>query len=91
MSPPSSAPRFSAFELRPQAVYRVVAPFGDYDGKVHGIGECWKFLRKDFLPYEDGLSLFVEHEGREVQIRLQCSAEAQGHIVQTFSEFVEAA
>ena len=80
--------RFSAFELRPGAWYRVVAPFADYDRVSHEIGERWKFLRRAFLPYDDGLSLFVEQDGREVHIRLQCREEEQGQLVHAFSDFV---
>ena len=80
--------KFSAFELRPQAWYRVVTRFADYDRVLHEVGERWKFLRKAFLPYEDGLSLFVEQEGRELHIRMQCREEEQGGIVHAFSDFV---
>src|SRR5581483_7784594 len=79
MSPQSPKAKFSAFELRPQTMYRVVVAFADYDKGVHEVGEHWKFLRKSFLPYEDGLSLFVERgSGQETQIRLQCRPERAG-------------
>ena len=80
--------KVSAFELRPQATYRVIAAFADYDKRMHEVGERWKFLRQSFLPYEDGLSLFVERGGQEIQIRLQCRDEEQNAIVQAFSDFV---
>jgi hypothetical protein len=79
---------FSAYELQPQTTYRVLVAFADYDKKTHQVGERWKFLRKSFLPYEDGLSLIVEWEGRETQIRLQCRDEEQNPIVSAFSDFV---
>ena len=87
---PSPAPntKFTAYALRQQATYRVIAAFGDYDKRLHPVGERWEFLRQSFLPYEDGLSLFVEREGQEVQIRLQCRDEEQNPIVQAFSDFV---
>jgi hypothetical protein len=80
--------KFTAYELRPQATYRVIAAFVDYDNEMHPVGERWRFLRDSFLPYEDGLSLFVEQDGGENQIRLQCRNEAQNDIVQAFSDYV---
>jgi hypothetical protein len=88
MPSPSRKSKFSAYELEPQSTYRVVVAFADYDNRTHPVGERWKFLRKSFLPYEDGLSLFVEQEGRVTHIRLQCRDEAQNSIVQAFSDFV---
>ena len=85
---PSADGKFTAFDLWPQARYRVVAAFVDFDNVTHPVGERWTFLRKAFLPYEDGLSLFVEEDGREVHIRMQCRDEAQGHVVRAFSEYV---
>lgn len=81
--------KFTAAELVPGKGYRVIAAFKDYDGKVHPVGECWRFVRKSFLPYEDGLSLFVEMNGQEIQVRLQWLSESQGSIIEGFSEFVE--
>jgi hypothetical protein len=86
--PPNPDGKFTAFELWPQARYRVVTAFVDYDSIEHEVGERWTFLRKAFLPYEDGLSLFVEQNGQEVHIRLQSRNDAQGHIVGAFSDFV---
>lgn len=89
-APTPHAPRlkFSAFELRPRMWYRVVISFVDHDRVSHEVGERWRFLRQAFLPYEDGLSLFVEQDGREVHIRLQCREDEQGGIVNAFSDFV---
>jgi hypothetical protein len=85
---PSPDGKFTAFDLWPQAKYRVVTAFVDFDDVTHPVGERWTFLRKAFLPYEAGLSLFVEENGREVHIRMQSRDDAQGHIVRTFSEYV---
>ena len=86
----SSNPRkFDASRLTPNQYYRVVRPFTDYDGKVHPIGEEWHFIEKNFVPYDDGLSLFVEQNGQRVQIRMQWVDEAQGPIIDNFSEYVE--
>ena len=62
--------------------------FVDYDNVTHEVGERWTFLGEGFLPYESGLSLFVEHNGAEVHIRMQCRDDAQGPIVQAFSDYV---
>jgi hypothetical protein len=86
--PPSPDGKFTAFDLWPQAKYRIVAAFVDYDNVTHEVGERWTFLRKAFLPYESGLSLFVEENGREIHIRMQCRDDAQGHIVNSFSDYV---
>src|SRR4051794_12396453 len=58
---PTSPPRlkFSAFDLQPRRTYRVAVAFSDYDKTRHEVGERWTFLGKAFLPYEDGLSLFL--------------------------------
>ncbi|MES2957696.1 MAG: DUF3601 domain-containing protein [Pseudomonadota bacterium] len=86
--PPNSDGTFTAFDLWPQATYRVVTAFVDYDDVSHGVGDRWRFLRKAFLPYEDGLSLFVDVDGQEVHIRMQCRDDAQGPIVNAFSNYV---
>jgi len=81
--------KFTAADLSPGKKYRVVAAFVDYDGIPHHIGESWRFLAKNFLPYEDGLTLHVERDGRRVPFRLQWLAETQGHIIDHFSDLVE--
>jgi hypothetical protein len=86
---PVSQRKFTAADLIPGQTYRVVAGFKDYDGIIHSAGETWKFLEKNFLPYEDGLSLFLEKEGQRVQLRLQWREESQGRIIDQFSGFVE--
>jgi hypothetical protein len=80
---------FSAVEMTPGKTYRVIAEFQDYDGRTHSIGETWTYTRHDFLPYEDGLTLYTLREGTTSVIRLQWRDETQGHLVDNFSEFVE--
>ena len=86
----SSAKRkFTAAQLNPGKTYIVVKGFQDYDGMIHPIGEQWRFVEKNFLPYEDGLSLFVERNGQKTQIRLQWRDEAQARIIDEFCDYVE--
>ena len=86
---PTDKRKFDASRLTPNQLYRVITPFTDYDGKVHPIGEQWLFIEKNFVPYDDGLSLFVEQNGQRVQIRMQWVDEAQGLIIDNFSDYVE--
>ena len=81
--------KFTATDLIPEQTYRVITAFKDYDGSTHPIGETWRFVEKNFLPYEDGLSLFVEMNGQNTSIRLQWRTESQGEIIDSFSNFVE--
>jgi hypothetical protein len=68
--------------LTPGLRYEVASAFVDYDGDEHPVGECWVYLGHNFLPYDDGLSLFVSRDGRqEWHIRLQDRPEEQGGIV----------
>ncbi len=89
MSSNTPKPVFTASNLVAGRTYRVVAAFDDYDGIAHPVGEYWRFVDKNFLPYEDGLTLTVEREKRQVQIRLQWREETQGEVISRFSDFVE--
>jgi len=82
--------KYTAAELIPGQTYRVIKAFKDFDQVTHSIGETWRFIEKNFLPYDDGLSLFVERNGQRVQYRLQWREDAQGEIIDNFSDFVEA-
>ena len=81
--------KFTAADLLPGKSYKVTKAFEDYDGITHAVGESWRFISKDFLPYEDGLSLHVKSNGQNVTLRLQWRAETQGEIIDSFSDFVE--
>lgn len=81
--------KFTAVNLTPQQTYRVINEFKDYDGIIHPVGEHWRFVEKNLLPYEDGLSLFVEKDGQNVSFRLQWREDAQGEIIDNFSDYVE--
>lgn len=89
MSPTTPTRKFAGSELIAGKTYRVITAFEDYDGLPHAVGETWRFVSHSFLPYEDGLTLFVERDGRTVPFRLQWRPETQGHIVSEFSGFVE--
>ena len=72
--------------------YAVVAPFSDFDGDLHPIGEDWTFVGAAFLPYDDGQSLFVSLDGaREWHIRLQWRPDQQGEILDHFDRYVQPA
>ena len=72
--------------------YRVRRAFTDFDGDTHRPGEEWTFLGSSFLPYDDGLSLFVSFDGeQEWQIRMQWRPEAQGKVLDALSEYIEPA
>jgi hypothetical protein len=75
----SSRPEFQ--HLRRGTSYVVAEPFTDYDGVLHPRGERWDYIGSNFLPYDDGLSLFARIGGALRHIRLQWTAEAQGAII----------
>jgi hypothetical protein len=81
--------KFIATDIKPGQTYRVIKEFKDFDGILHSIGESWRFVEKNFLPYDDGLSLFVEKDGQKVQFRFQWREESQAGIIDNFSDFVE--
>jgi len=81
--------KFAGSELIAGRTYRVTKEFVDYDGLPHHVGESWRFVGHNFLPYDDGLTMFVERDGRPHTFRLQWRAETQGHIISAFSDFVE--
>ena len=89
MSSETPKRKFAGSELIAGKTYRVITTFEDYDGLPHSVGETWRFVSHNFLPYDDGLTLYVERDGRTVPFRLQWRQETQGHIVSEFSSFVE--
>lgn len=84
------APEAKPFKhLRPGMRYHVVRPFFDYDCVGHPAGESWIFDGSNFLPYDDGLSLFVTRDGgRGQHIRLQWRPEAQGEVIDALERYV---
>ncbi len=78
--------------LSPGKRYTVVAEFLDFDGDKHTVGETWTYLGHAFLPYEDGLSLFVSLNGQEEwHIRLQARPDQQEDIVANLAAYIQAA
>ncbi|MEP6795923.1 MAG: DUF3601 domain-containing protein [Saprospiraceae bacterium] len=71
--------------------YKVVKAFIDFDGIIHSAGETWTFVRTDFLPYEDGLTLIVipNNSSEEISYRLQWRVGQQAEIIDHFKEYVE--
>ena len=72
----------------PGKQYCVIKPFIDYDHYQHTIGETWKFVTTNFLPYDDGLTLHVIKDGVAVVYRLQWRKEQQADIIENFHQFV---
>ncbi|MES2445473.1 MAG: DUF3601 domain-containing protein [Pseudomonadota bacterium] len=84
-------PRQGFKHLKPGRRYEVTAPFTDYDGDLHPAGERWRFLTHNFLPYEDGLSLFVSlDDAQEWHIRLQWRPETQAAIIDALEQHLRA-
>lgn len=76
--------------LKPGQTYRVIVPFSDYDGRIHPVGETWRFVRDAYLAYDDGLSLSVVQDGQSLTIRMQWREYAQGPILDHFDRYVRA-
>lgn len=77
--------------LVPDTAYLVVRGFTDFDGDQHAAGEAWTFLTHAFLPYDDGLSLFVRGADGEVRhIRMQLREDTQGPVIDKLADYVQA-
>lgn len=68
--------------------YAVVEAFTDFDRGEHPVGEVWTFIGHSFLPYDDGLSLFVEVGDKTRHIRMQWRDEEQGPIIDKLWDYV---
>ena len=77
-------------KLTPGQKYVITKPFTDYDKHVHQPGETWTFLRTNFLPYEDGLTvhLRLDNDPRELLFRMQWRQEEQAAIIENFTDYV---
>jgi len=89
----SGGARLAPFQhLRLGETYRVIKAFADFDGALHPVDETWVFLGHHFIPYDDGLSLFVSLDGeQEWQIRLQWRPEAQADVIDRLGDHIAAA
>jgi uncharacterized protein DUF3601 len=77
-------------QLRVGQAYRVARPFTDHDGDLHPAGERWTYVGHNFVPYHDGLSLFVSLDGaQEWQIRLSWRPEDQGDVIDALGDYLE--
>ena len=71
--------------------YKVIKPFIDYDQCYYEIGETWIFVKTNFLPYDDGLTLHVLRDNvpKEKIYRFQWRKEEQAEIIEQFNNYVE--
>jgi hypothetical protein len=85
-----NSPTAEPFDLlRPGQRYRVTRTFVDFDGDEHPEGESWIFLGHNYLPAEDGLSLFVSLDGEHSwHIRMQWLETEQGTILENLEDYV---
>ena len=67
--------------------YMVTRAFTDFDGQMRPAGERWVFKGYDFLPYDDGLTLFTEPGPG---VRLQWRPETQGAIIDHLGDYLTA-
>ncbi|WP_064669307.1 DUF3601 domain-containing protein [Vibrio nigripulchritudo] len=67
--------------------YRIIKQFKDYCGITYEIGTKLKFIGSNFVPYENGLSLFFDNNGVEQQIMLCVSSEFQQSIAHNLEEY----
>ncbi|HYE43721.1 MAG TPA: hypothetical protein VEA15_10045 [Caulobacteraceae bacterium] len=67
----------------------VTRAFADFDREAHPVGEVWTFRGHSFLPYDDGLSLFVEVQGHgQRQIRMRWLEGDQGEIIDNLRDYL---
>ena len=79
----------SLTHLQPDRKYQVIQAFTDFDGRVHPVGETWWFRGDNFLPYDDGLSLFLSPDGEaRIQVRMRWLPGDQGEILDRFKDYV---
>lgn len=82
----------SAAERKPLVLgkhYVVIQEFVDFDNDRHPLGERWRFVGSSYLPYDNGLSLFVQTAEGEWHIRLQLDSDQQGGVWGAFDEYVQ--
>jgi len=67
--------------------YMIVKSFTDFDGAERSAGERWVFKGYDFLPYDDGLTLFTDPGPN---VRLQWRRESQADIIDNLGDYIRA-
>lgn len=65
--------------------YMIVRSFTDFDGAQRSAGERWVFKGYDFLPHDDGLTLFTDPGPG---VRLQWRPEAQGDVIDNLGDYI---
>ena len=65
--------------------YMIVRSFRDFDGAERSAGERWVFKGYDFLPYDDGLTLFTDPGPG---VRLQWRGESQADIIDNLGDYI---
>jgi Domain of unknown function (DUF3601). len=68
--------------------YTISKSFRDYDNYPYEQGNVIEFIGSNFVPYEDGLSLFCIYKDREKQIRLQIRPEEQEEIAHNIQDYL---
>lgn len=69
---------------------RIRRAFTDYNGHCYAAGEEFFFACTYFLPYDDGYTLFISYDGREIScICLQLRSEAQWDICVAAEKYFE--
>lgn len=69
--------------------YRIIKEFTDYDKVVHPVGETWIFDKTTFTAYYDGLSMWVQQNGKTIMYRFQQLPYEQEELINTLSDYVE--
>jgi hypothetical protein len=70
--------------------YEVTKAFVDHDGTTHPVGERWRFVGSSFLPYDNGLSLFVQTPEGEWNLPFALGSDQEGPIWHAFEDYVRA-
>lgn len=69
--------------------YKVIKPFIDYGQYFHEVGKTWTFVKTNFVPYDDGLTLHVVQENvLEEKAYRCCNGEEKAVIIEHFSDYV---
>ena len=83
---------YGGITLKPGKFYQVIAPFRDYDSKLHAQGEQWEYLGCNIFPYDSGHTIYVRiTNDEETVIRMQYHQDAQENILEHFSKYIKEA